>query len=112
MDCVFCEIVKGNIPCEKIYEDEYVLAFKDLKPQAPVHFLVIPKRHIENALEIKEEDRDILYHVFLSIQKIAKDLDLKDGFRVVNNCGEDGGQTVLHLHFHVLGKRKLNWPPG
>lgn len=112
MDCVFCEIVKGNIPCEKIYEDEYVLAFKDLKPQAPVHFLVIPKKHIENALEIKEEDRDILYHVFLGIQKIAKDLDLKDGFRVVNNCGEDGGQTVLHLHFHVLGKRKLNWPPG
>ena len=112
MDCIFCEIVKGNIPSEKIYEDEYVLAFKDLKPQAPVHFLVIPKKHIKNALEIKEEDKDILYNVFLSIQKIAKELDLKDGFRVVNNCGEDGGQTVLHLHFHVLGKRKLNWPPG
>ena len=112
MDCVFCEIVKGNILSEKIYEDEYVLAFKDLKPQAPVHFLVIPKKHIKNELEIKEEDKDILYNVFLSIQKIAKELDLKDGFRVVNNCGEDGGQTVLHLHFHVLGKRKLNWPPG
>ncbi len=112
MDCVFCKIVEGNIPCEKIYENEYVLAFKDLKPQAPVHFLVIPKKHIKNVLGIKEEDRDILYNVFLSIQEIAKDLGLKDGFRVVNNCGEDGGQTVLHLHFHVLGKRKLNWPPG
>ena len=112
LDCVFCEIVNGNIGCEKIYEDERVLAFKDLKPQAPVHFLIIPKKHIKDVLEISKEDKDILYSIFLSIQKIAKDLGLEDGFRVVNNCGEDGGQTVLHLHFHVLGKRKLSWPPG
>lgn len=112
MGCVFCEIVKGNLNSDKIYEDEEILVFKDLEPQAPVHFLIIPKKHIGSVLELSEEDSKIVSKIFYRIKKIAEQLDLKDGFRVVNNCGEDGGQSVPHIHFHVLGKRKMNWPPG
>lgn len=112
MSCVFCDIVQGKIECAKIYEDEDVLAFKDLSPQAPVHFLVIPKKHIEDVFSLDFENADLVSKIFIAIKKIAQQMNLNEGFRVVNNCGQDGGQTVKHIHFHVLAKRKLSWPPG
>ena len=112
MDCIFCKIANKEIPSNTIYEDDKVIAFYDLAPQAPVHFLVIPKNHIKSAEEINESNSDIIAHIFVVIAKIAKKLGLSNGYRIVNNCGEDGGQTVGHLHFHVLGKRSLAWPPG
>lgn len=110
--CVFCEIAKGNIPSKKLYEDDKILAFYDLEPKAPVHFLVIPKEHIASAMEITPENSAIVAHIYEVIARLAAELKLEKGFRVVNNCGEDGGQTVQHLHFHVLGGRGLAWPPG
>jgi len=112
MDCIFCKIANGTIPSNKVYEDDKVLAFYDLEPQAPVHFLVIPKEHITSAAEITDENSDIIAHIFSVISKVTKELGLENGYRIVNNCGQDGGQTVPHLHFHVLGKRLLAWPPG
>ena len=112
MDCIFCKIANKEIPSNTIYEDDKVIAFYDLAPQAPVHFLVIPKTHIKSADEINENNAEIIAHIFTVISKIAKELGLSNGYRIVNNCGEDGGQTVGHLHFHVLGKRLLAWPPG
>ena len=112
MDCLFCKIINGDIPCSKVYEDDKVLAFNDIDPQAPIHFLVIPKEHIKSVDEISDANSDVVAHVFEVIAKIAKELDLANGYRVVTNCGEDGGQSVGHLHFHVLGKRSLKWPPG
>ena len=112
MDCIFCKIASGEIPSNKVYEDEKVVAFYDLAPQAPVHFLVIPKEHIKCADEINENNSEIIAHIFEVIAKVAKELKLENGYRIVNNCGEDGGQTVSHLHFHVLGGRLLAWPPG
>lgn len=112
MDCLFCKIAAGEIPSRKIYEDDDLLAFYDIDPQAPVHFLVIPKQHIASAADLCEENASIVAKAYCCIAKIAKELDLKDGFRVVTNCGTDGGQTVGHLHFHVLARRNLAWPPG
>ncbi len=112
MGCVFCEIVSGSLNCEKIYEDDYVLSFKDLEPQAPVHFLVIPKKHYENFEQVPEKDLQIFEKIFKAIQHIAKKLGLDEGMRIVNNCKEKAGQTVNHLHFHVLSGRKMTWPPG
>lgn len=112
MDCLFCKIASGEIPSNKIYEDDRVLAFYDIDPKAPVHFLVIPKVHIKCADEIDESNADIVAHVYTVIAKIAARLGLSKGYRIVNNCGEDGGQTVGHLHFHVLAGRNLSWPPG
>ena len=111
-DCLFCKIIAGEIPSNKIYEDEQCYAFYDIDPQAPAHFLVVPKAHIGSADELTEENAGIVAHIFLVIRKLAKDLGLENGYRIVNNCGKDGGQTVGHLHFHVLGKRCLAWPPG
>jgi len=111
-NCLFCKIAAGEIPSNKIYEDDKVLAFYDVEPQAPVHFLVIPKEHICCADAIDSSNSAIVAHVFEVIAKIAKDLKLEKGYRIVNNCGEEGGQTVKHLHFHVLGGRLLAWPPG
>jgi histidine triad (HIT) family protein len=112
-DCIFCKIIKGEIPSNKVYEDEDVLAFHDISPQAPVHFLVIPKKHIKSALEIKKEDGALLSKVFGVIGKIADELHIaKDGFRVISNIGKNGQQSVDHLHFHVLGGRMMSWPPG
>ena len=111
-NCLFCKIAAGQIPSNKIYEDDKVLAFYDIDPQAPVHFLVIPKEHIGSADEIDGTNIAIVAHVFEVIAKIAKELKLEKGYRIVNNCGEEGGQTVGHLHFHVLGGRLLAWPPG
>ena len=112
-DCLFCKIINGEIPSNKIYEDEYVYAFYDISPQAPTHFLVIPKTHIESANDITYENSDCVSKCFEAISKIAKDLGIsKEGYRIVNNVGENGQQTVKHLHFHVLGGRCLQWPPG
>ncbi|MFR7873879.1 MAG: histidine triad nucleotide-binding protein [Christensenellales bacterium] len=107
-DCIFCKIVKGEIPSEKVYEDEKVLAFKDINPVTPIHVLIIPKKHFKDVLDVKEEDKEIIADLFQSINKIAKTLGIeKNGFRIVNNCGEDAGQEVMHLHFHLLAGKKL-----
>jgi len=113
MDCLFCKIAQGKIPSTKIYEDERFFAFKDIAPQAPVHFLVIPKQHIESLDKVTEEDAKLLADAMLFIARLAREQGLdKTGYRVVNNMGDDGGQTVKHLHFHILGGRSLQWPPG
>lgn len=107
-DCIFCKIIKGEIPSTKVYEDDKVLAFKDINPAAPIHVLVIPKKHIENVLEINEENKEITSDIFLAINKIAKQFGIdKDGFRIINNCGKDAGQEVMHLHFHILAGGKM-----
>ena len=112
MDCLFCKIAAGEIPSKKAYEDEKVYAFYDIDPQAPVHILVIPKEHIQSVSQITPENQEIVGHIFTVIAKLAKELDLKDGYRVMSNVGEQGGQSVPHLHFHLLGGRNLSWPPG
>ena len=112
MDCLFCKIIKGEIPSTKIYEDESVYAFADIDPQAPFHAIVVPKEHISSAAEITEKNSDFIAKIFEAVAKIAKQENLEKGFRVVNNCGEDGGQTVGHIHFHLLARRNLAWPPG
>lgn len=112
-DCIFCKIVKGDIPSEKVYEDELILAFKDINPEAPIHIVVIPKKHIESLNELTEKDADIVAHIYIKTKELAQELGInKKGYRIVTNCGEQGGQTVNHLHFHVLGGRNLQWPPG
>ena len=111
-DCIFCKIASGEIPCKKAYEDDKVLAFYDLDPQAPVHVLLIPKRHIESLAAAEDSDAELLAYMMLKVRDIAKDLGLENGYRVVTNIGEDGGQSVKHLHIHILGKRSMNWPPG
>ncbi|MBQ3022547.1 MAG: histidine triad nucleotide-binding protein [Clostridia bacterium] len=113
MDCLFCKIAAGEIPSAKVYEDEKVYAFRDIEPQAPVHILIIPKVHIKSANEINDENCAIVGHIFSVAAKIAAQEGIaEDGYRIVNNCGEGGGQTVGHLHFHMLGGRALAWPPG
>ncbi|MBQ8504227.1 MAG: histidine triad nucleotide-binding protein [Clostridia bacterium] len=108
MDCLFCKIIAGEIPSRKVYEDETVLAFHDIAPQTPVHVIVIPKQHISCAAEINEDNSAVVAHIFEVIAKVAKELGLENGYRIINNCGEDGGQTVKHLHFHILGGKKLS----
>lgn len=113
MDCLFCKIVSGDIPSTKVYEDDKVLAFKDINPLAPVHILVIPKEHIDSAAAVTAENSAVVAHIFEVIAKIAKEQGIdKDGFRVVSNCGENGCQSVKHLHFHILGGRKLDVTMG
>ena len=111
-DCVFCKIAHGEIPSKKVYEDDRILAFYDLDPKAPVHVLIIPKEHISSAWDITEENSDIVAYIFQKAPQLAKELALEGGFRLVNNCGDNGGQTVKHLHFHMLGGRFMTWPPG
>lgn len=110
-NCLFCKIAAGEIPSKKIYEDERVFAFYDIDPQAPTHFLVIPKEHIASAGEITSENSGVVAYIFEVIAKIAKELGVSS-YRVVTNCGEEAGQSVMHLHFHVLAGRELAWPPG
>ncbi len=113
MDCIFCKIAAGEIPSTKVYEDDKVLAFKDINPLAPVHILVIPKTHIESAAEITADNSAVVAHIFEVIAKITKEQGIdKDGFRVVSNCGENGCQSVKHLHFHILGGKKLDVAMG
>ena len=111
-DCIFCKIAAGEIPSRKAYEDETVLAFYDLDPQAPVHVLVIPKAHIPSAAAVTPDNSAVVAHIFEVIARLADELGLKDGFRVVTNCGVSAGQSVPHLHFHLLGGRDFTWPPG
>ncbi len=107
-NCIFCKIAAGDIPSTKVYEDEKVLAFRDIAPMAPVHILVIPKEHISGVSAITPENSAILSHMFELIAKIAREEGLDNGYRVVSNCGADAGQTVPHLHFHILGGKMLN----
>ena len=107
MDCLFCKIVAGDIPSTKVYEDELVYAFRDIAPQAPTHILVIPKAHIASVAELTPENSAVVAHIFTVIPKIAEAEGLTGGYRVVSNCGADAGQTVFHLHFHILGGKPL-----
>lgn len=111
-ECLFCKIVASEIPSTKIYEDDFVYAFADIDPQAPFHAIVIPKTHIASANDINEQNSVLISKIFEAIAKIAKAENLENGYRVVNNCGKDGGQTVGHIHFHLLARRNLAWPPG
>ncbi len=112
MDCLFCKIVAGEVPSTKVYEDEYVYAFRDIDPQAPFHVILIPKAHIARTTEINGDNSELVAKIFEAAAKIAEEQHLEKGFRIVNNCGEEGGQTVGHLHFHMLAGRMLAWPPG
>ena len=111
-DCIFCKIANGEIPSNKVYEDESVIAFHDLDPQAPTHILVIPKEHIASASEINETNSAVISHIFEVISKIAEDNGFSNDFRIVNNCGDRAGQTVKHLHFHIMSGREFTWPAG
>ncbi len=106
-DCLFCKIIAGEIPSAKVYEDDTVLAFRDIAPQTPTHVLVVPKCHIEDANGITAENSPIIAHIFAVIPEIAKAGGLENGYRVVTNCGPDAGQTVPHLHFHILGGKQM-----
>lgn len=108
MDCLFCKIIAGEIPSKKVYEDDKILAFRDINPMAPTHILVIPKEHVGGVDELNGENSAIVAYIFAKIAEIAKKEGLTGGYRVVSNVGDDGGQTVRHLHFHVLGGKKLN----
>lgn len=110
-DCLFCKIAAGEIPSDCLYEDDVVYAFRDIAPQAPVHFLVIPKAHIGSAAEITAENSAVIAHAFEVIAQLAKE-HCAEGFRIVSNVGESAGQSVPHLHFHVLSGRDMTWPPG
>ena len=113
MDCLFCKIIAGEVPSTKVYEDEYVYAFLDISPQAPEHVVIVPKEHIASANEINAENSALVAKIFEAVPKIAKERGIaEDGYRVVNNCGVMGGQTVGHVQFHLLGGRNLGWPPG
>jgi len=112
-ECLFCKIIKKKIPSEIAYEDDRLIAIKDINPQAPVHLLIIPKKHISTLLDLSEEDRELIGHTYLVANKLAKEKSTAQcGFRIVANCGPDSGQEVFHIHFHLLGGRKLGWPPG
>ena len=111
MDCLFCKIAAGEIPSKKVYEDDLCYAFYDIDPQAPTHFLVIPKAHIASVSEVTPENQAIVGHIFSVIAQITKDLGL-ESYRVVSNIGDQAGQSVFHLHFHVLSGRDMTWPPG
>ena len=110
-DCLFCKIIAGDIPSNKVYEDDLCYAFNDIAPQAPVHFLVIPKAHIASVSGVNEENSAVVAHIFEVIAKLTKEKGI-ESYRVVSNIGEQAGQSVPHLHFHVLAKRSLAWPPG
>lgn len=113
-DCIFCKIAAGEIPSQKVYEDDSVIAFKDLSPKAPIHVLIVPKKHIQSVAHFQAEDKELAAHIFVDVvPKLAADFGVADsGFRLIMNTGKDGGQTVPHLHVHLLAKRKMTWPPG
>lgn len=113
MDCIFCKIANKEINSSIIYEDELIVAFKDLEPQAPTHILIIPKEHISSANEINDSNSKVISRIYEIVPKLAKEMHFyNNGYRIVNNCGKDGGQSVNHLHFHLLAGRQLQWPPG
>ncbi len=113
VDCIFCKIIKGEIPAKIIYEDDKILAFKDISPIAPTHILFIPKEHIESVNFLENQHIDLVGEIILKMKEVAAKLGIGDeGYRIVNNCGNLGGQTVGHLHFHLIGGRQMQWPPG
>lgn len=111
-DCLFCRIVAGEIPSDRVFEDDEVIAFRDISPRAPTHVLVIPRRHIADAHALTDADAAILARLFAVMRKIADEAGIGDGYRVVTNVGPEAGQSVPHLHFHLLGGRTMSWPPG
>ncbi len=112
MECIFCKIINKEIESKIVYEDDRCVAFEDINPQAPVHILVVPKKHISALRKADEEDRELLGHVLKIASKIALEKGLEKGYRIVVNDGEEAGQTVFHIHFHLLGGREMGWPPG
>lgn len=113
MDCLFCKILNGDIPANIVYEDDKVIAFDDINPQAPIHMLIIPKQHIETLNDITENHKELIGHMFYVAKRLAQDLEIADdGYRAVFNCNKDAGQEVFHIHLHLLGGRKMHWPPG
>jgi histidine triad (HIT) family protein len=111
-DCIFCKIGAGEIPSDRVYEDDDVVAFRDIEPQAPVHLLVIPKRHVASLSDATDDDRELLGRLLAKIPELAEAEGVGDAYRVVNNRGAGAGQSVFHIHFHVLGGRAMKWPPG
>ncbi|MFO7764916.1 MAG: histidine triad nucleotide-binding protein [Pelovirga sp.] len=112
-DCLFCKIAAGEIPATIRYQDETLIVVEDINPQAPTHLLLVPRKHIPTTLDLTEEDNALVGHIYQVAGKIAREQGFADsGFRIINNCNQDGGQTVWHLHFHLLGQRQLSWPPG
>ena len=112
-DCPFCKIIKGEIPAKKVYEDENTFAFRDINPQAPAHVIVVPKVHVERISDVTSQDAKIISDMVLAANSIARQDKIdKSGYRLVINCNDDGGQTVYHIHIHLLGGRRMHWPPG
>ena len=111
MSCIFCDISSGKINANIVYEDDLMIIFKDINPVAPIHLLAIPKVHIKSAADVNRDNSHIIAHIFQKISELKNELNLNDGFRIVSNCGENAGQTVEHLHFHILSGKKLGWPP-
>jgi histidine triad (HIT) family protein len=112
-NCIFCKIIAGDIPAKLVYEDELMVVIEDINPQAPHHFLIVPRKHIRTTLDLTTADNELIGHVFQVAGKVAHDVGFADdGFRVVHNCNEGAGQTVWHIHFHLLGGRDMSWPPG
>ncbi|VAX29622.1 Bis(5'-nucleosyl)-tetraphosphatase (asymmetrical) [hydrothermal vent metagenome] len=113
MDCIFCRIAEKKLPAKLVYEDEFAVAFEDINPQAPVHVLVIPRKHIPTSIDLKEEDNALVGRLFQVANMIARQKGIAErGFRIVMNCNSEAGQTVFHLHIHLLGGRAMHWPPG
>jgi histidine triad (HIT) family protein len=111
-NCLFCKIAAGEIPSTIVYQDKEIVAFRDINPAAPQHILIIPRRHIASSTDLTEEDGALLAHIYVTATQVARELKLEGGYRIVTNVGPDAGQSVLHLHFHLLGGRQLGWPPG
>jgi histidine triad (HIT) family protein len=112
-DCLFCGIIEGRVKGNIVYQDESIVAFRDIRPQAPVHILIVPREHVATILELETQDQAVIGHIFLVAAKLARDQSVaENGFRMVVNSGADAGQTVFHLHFHLLGGRHFSWPPG
>ncbi|MBI2446952.1 MAG: histidine triad nucleotide-binding protein [Candidatus Omnitrophica bacterium] len=112
-DCLFCKIIRGEIPCKKVYEDENTFAFRDINPQAPIHIIVVPKAHIERISDVTSQNAKIISDMVMAANSIARQNNIdKSGYRLVINCNDDGGQTVYHIHVHLLGGRRMHWPPG
>lgn len=111
-ECIFCKLANGDISTDMVYEDDQIAAFRDADPQAPVHILMVPKKHIASLDELTVDDKALMGHMMLKIKDIAEQEGLENGYRTVINTGEDGQQTVKHLHIHILGRRKMTWPPG
>ena len=112
-DCLFCKIREGEIPCDKVYENDDIIAFRDVNPQAPTHVLIVPRKHIATVNDLEEDDKDVVGNMLLAAKKIAADEGIaEDGYRLVLNCNSKAGQTVFHIHMHLIGGRVMTWPPG